>query len=175
MEETKDGDKESFEKLVLKHRKNAVGFAYGILKDIYMAEDIVQESFASIYINRHSYKSKNTFKTFLFAIIRNKCIDFIRKTKNYSAVNLDDISVLSTDLQPQELFQQKEELQHSIEVLNKLNEDYRIAFYLYEVEGFSYKEIAEIMHKSLPQIKITIYRARKKLREFLKEDIGYGN
>ncbi|MBB6630339.1 sigma-70 family RNA polymerase sigma factor [Clostridium algidicarnis] len=72
-------------------------------------------------------------------------------------------------------FSKKEELQHSIEVLNKLNEDYRIAFYLYEVEGFSYKEIAEIMHKSLPQIKITIYRARKKLREFLKEDIGYGN
>lgn len=175
MQETKQGDKESFEKLVLKHRKNAVGFAYGILKDTYMAEDIVQESFASIYIHRHKYKTKNTFKTFLFAVIRNKCIDFIRKNKNYSSINLDDTSILDTELQPQELFEQKEDLQYSIQLLNKLKQDYRTAFYLYEVERFSYKEITEIMEKSLPQIKIIIYRARKKLQKLLKEDLEYEN
>lgn len=175
MEETKNGNKESFEKLVLKHRKNAVVFAYGILKDSYIAEDIVQESFASIYIHRYSYKSKYTFKTFLFAVIRNKCIDFIRKNKNYPSIDLDDTSILSSDLQPYELFQQKEDLQYLMQILNKLKHDYRIAFYLYEVDGFSYKEISEIMDKSLAQIKIIIYRARKKLHQFLKEDMEYEN
>lgn len=175
MEETKDGNKESFEKLVLKHRKNAIGFAYSFLKDTYIAEDIVQESFASIYIKRHEYKAKNTFKTFLFAVIRNKCIDILRKNKNYTYINVDDISICSVDFQPEELFEQKEEVLYSMKLLNKLNQDYRTAFYLYEVDGFSYKEIAEIMGKSLPQIKIIIYRSRKKLQKLVKEALEYEN
>lgn len=174
MEETKKGNKNSFEKLVLKHRRNAVGFAYGFLKDIHMAEDIVQESFASIYIHRHKYKPKNSFKTYLFAIVRNKSIDFIRKNKNYSSVNLEKIPILSTELEPYEILERKEEVSYSIELLNKLNQDYRTAFYLYEVDGFTYKEIGEIMDKSLAQVKIIIYRARRKIQKLVKE-VSYEN
>lgn len=175
MEQTKNGNKEAFEKLVLKYRENAIGFAFGFLKDIYLAEDIVQESFAIIYINRNKYKSKSTFKTYLFAVIRNKCIDYWRKNKNYYPINLEDVNLVSEELMPDELLEQKEDLKYSIELLNRLNDDYRTAIYLYEVYGFSYKEIGEIMDKSLPQIKIIIYRGRKKLQKFVKEGIEYEN
>lgn len=116
MEKTKDGNKEAFEKLVLKNRKDAIGFAYSYLKDIYISEDIVQESFASIYINRHSYKPKNTFKTFLFAVIRNRCIDFLRKNKNYTSISLNDIYIESKEPMPYEIVEREETMNHLIKI-----------------------------------------------------------
>ncbi len=106
MEETNRGNKEAFERLVLKHRKKAIGFAFSFLKDVHMAEDIVQESFAVIYINRSKYEPKNTFKTFLFTIIKNRCIDYWRKNKDYSPLNIDYIKLRSDKLMPDELLEQ---------------------------------------------------------------------
>ena len=57
MEQVKSGDKKAFEKLVLLHRKSAIGFAYRLIKDSYLSEDIVQESFAAVYINRNTLDS----------------------------------------------------------------------------------------------------------------------
>lgn len=171
MEQTKNGDKKAFEKFVLKHRTKAIGFAFNFLMDINIAEDIVQESFAAIYINRYRYKPKNTFKTFLFSVIRNKCIDFIRKNKHSNIVSLEDIDIASTAPTLYDLMEQKERLKYSAKLLGNLNDDYRTIFSLYEIDGFSYKEIAEIMGKSLPQIKIILYRARNKLKKYVKEDM----
>lgn len=106
MEQTKNGDSKDFEKLVLRHREKAIGFAFSLLTDVHMAEDIVQESFAAIYINRNRYKDKNTFKTFLFAVIRNKCIDFIRKNKDFNIVSLEDVNLVSTEPTLYELMEQ---------------------------------------------------------------------
>lgn len=171
MEQTKNGDTKAFEQLVLRHREKAIGFAFSFLTDAYMAEDIVQESFAAIYINRHRYKAKNTFKTFLFAVVRNKCIDFIRKNKDSNIVSLEDVNLVSTEPTLYDLIEQQERLKYSAKLLNSLKADYRTAFCLYEIYGFSYKEIAEIMDKSLPQIKIILYRARNKLQKYAEEDM----
>ncbi len=65
----------------------------------------------------------------------------------------------------------QERLKYSAKLLNSLKADYRTAFCLYEIYGFSYKEIAEIMDKSLPQIKIILYRARNKLQKYAEEDM----
>ena len=171
MDRVKNGDKKAFEQLVLKHRLKATGFAFTFIRDAYMAEDIVQESFASIYVNRGSYKSKNTFKTFLFAVIRNKCIDFIRKNKDSNIISSDDINIASSDLTPYESLEQQERLKYSLQLLDRLNYNYRMAFCLYEIYGFSYKEISEIMNKSLPQIKIILYRSRKNIQKYVKENM----
>lgn len=173
MKKVKNGDKKAFEKLVLLHRKSAVGFAYTLIKDSYLSEDLVQESFAAIYINRNTYKSKNSFKTFLFAIIRNKCIDYLRKNNRILSDNYDEIDLVSKELSPEQLIEHGEKLSYAKMLLDKLKPEYRTAFYLYEYDGFSYKEIAEIMAKSLPQVKIIIYRARNKIQKYVKEDMQY--
>jgi RNA polymerase sigma-70 factor (ECF subfamily) len=173
MEQVKGGNKKAFEELVLLYRKSAIGFAYRFIKDSYLAEDIVQESFASIYINRNRYKPKNSFKTFLFAIVRNRCIDFLRKNKDIISINYDDVDLISDELSPDLMLEHKQKLTYANKLLDKLKTDYRTAFYLYEYDGFSYKEIAEIMEKSLPQIKIIIYRARNKIQKYVKEDMQY--
>ncbi len=173
MEKVKNGDKRAYEEIVLKYRKNAVGFAYRFVKDSYLAEDIVQESFASIYIKRSSYKNKDSFKAFLYTVIRNRCIDYLRKAKNMQAINLDEMERSFAEVSLDELLVKKDELKCAKRILEGLSYEYRTVFWLYEYEGFSYKEIAGIMNKSLPQIKIMLYRARNKIQKYIKEDMQY--
>lgn len=171
MKNTKKGDKKSFEKLVLKYRKSAVGFSYSMIKDIHMSEDIVQESFAAIYIKRKSYKLKNSFKSFLFKIIKNRCIDYIRKNNKSSVSSYEQMDLISEEFSPYEVLEHSQKLTYAGKILNKLKLEYRNAVFLYEYYGFSYREIAEIMDKSLPQVKIIIYRARNKIRKYVEEDM----
>lgn len=65
-------------------------------------------------------------------------MELIIQQKNYYPINLEDANLKSEELMPDELLEQKENLKYSIELLNRLNEDYRMAIYLYEVHGFSY-------------------------------------
>ncbi|WP_102401720.1 RNA polymerase sigma factor [Haloimpatiens massiliensis] len=171
MRKFKDGDLESFEKIVIKYRKSAVAFSQSYVHDYYIAEDIVQESFGYIYVYKEKYNEKYKFKTYLFTIIRNKSIDYIRKK---STVPLSEIhnDISKDDTVESILNQEKRKMLK--DKIYELKDEYRNVIYLIDFEGFSYKEAAEIMGKNLMQIKILIYRARKKLRVSIeKERCGY--
>lgn len=163
----KAGDKESFEKLVIKYRNAAVDFSKSFVQDYYIAEDIAQESFADIYVYKERYDEKYKFKTYLFTIIKNKSIDYIRK--NHAVLvdeTFDSISIEGT-----EDIILKRELRKTVkEKVNELKDDYKTIIYLIDFEGFSYKDAAKIMGKNLVQTKILIYRARQKLKTLLKKE-----
>lgn len=163
-----NGDNESFERLIVMHRTKALSFAQRYVHDMYTAEDIVQESFADIYVYRERYKEKYSFKTYLYTIIRNKSIDFIRKNKNIF-VNENMESLEASNLE--EDFFKKEETSTVRNKINELKDDYRSIIYLIEYYNFTYEEAARIMGKNLGQIKVLVYRARKKLKTMLEREV----
>jgi RNA polymerase sigma factor, sigma-70 family len=168
MEKVRQNDKEAYEKIVVKHRKPAIQFANTYVKNREDAEDIVQECFVKIYINRMSYNTNYTFKTYLYTLIRNQCIDMIRKkqVKKTKETYLEaDFYMQET---PEKIMLSKEKREYFLMILNELNKEYGIALYLYTYEELSYKEIGKIMGKTTGQIKITIYRARKKIKKRYK-------
>lgn len=167
MEKVKDGDKDAYEVLVLKHRVSAINFANSFLMDIHTAEDIVQECFAKVYINRMEYKPSFTFKTYLFTIIRNKCIDHLRKLKRNAVLNLDEIGDIKHSETPEVLLSQRENMNKIFQNIKSLNDDYRTAIYLFAIEEMSYEKIAKVMQKSVFQVKVTLHRARKKLKSYM--------
>ncbi|MDF2674773.1 MAG: polymerase, sigma-24 subunit, subfamily [Clostridiales bacterium] len=161
------GDNESFEKIIIKHRARALSFAQRYVHDPYEAEDIVQESFADIYVYRERYKNTYSFKTYLFTIIRNKSIDYIRKSKNlYLYENYNEKSVVT----PEERYLEKEKNSLVRDMVNQLRDDYKTIIYLIEYYDFSYDDAAKIMGKNLGQIKVLVYRARKKLKTMLEKE-----
>jgi len=173
MERVKVGDQKAFEALVIRHRTKAVCFAYSFVSDLYEAEDIVQECFAGIYVNRMSYKPLCSFKTYLFTVIRNACIDYLRWAKKNFTVALDDIPDTPNpmaDVVPDDSFIKTERMAAIFRHLDSLPKDYRTALYLLAVDDMPYNEIAAIMRKSLPQVKIIIHRARKKLKNLCEGD-----
>jgi RNA polymerase sigma factor (sigma-70 family) len=167
MDNFQAGDHESFERLIVKHLHGAVLFAQKYVHDYHTAEDIAQESFADIYVNRHRYKDKYSFKTYLFTIIKNKSIDHLRKKISIPLESIKDLETITTE----ELVLDIEQKGVIRKALNNLKEDYRKVIYLFEFEGFSYEEISGIMGKNLGQIKILIYRARKKLKIILEKEV----
>ncbi|WP_425446495.1 RNA polymerase sigma factor [Dethiothermospora halolimnae] len=167
LEGFKSGNPKSFENLIIKYRQKGINFAKKYLHDYYLAEDIVQESFAEIYVYRDRYDPKYSFKSYLYSIIRNKSVDYIRK--NHS-IPVKEIS-LTTEDTPEKSFFNKDRKNTVIEKINQMKMDYRMAIYLVEYEELSYKEIAKIMNKNMTQVKILIYRARKKLKNLLEGEV----
>lgn len=162
------GDDESFEKLIIRHRAKALSFAQRYIHDCYMAEDIVQESFADIYVYKERYKNTYSFKTYLFTIIRNKSIDYVRKNKN---ILLGEYNNEKLETTPEEKYLENEKNNLIRDMINGLNDDYKTIIYLIEYYDFSYEEASKIMGKNLGQIKILVYRARRKLKTMLEREI----
>lgn len=160
MTELQNGDKQALNQLVITHRVQAIAFANSFVHDLQIAEDIVQECFIKVYLYRDNYKFTYTFKTYLFTLIRNKSIDDLRKTKTVQLTGKE----FSTSKSLEELYIDKEQRQKVFEILNGLQKDYKTALYLYAVQNMRYADIAKTMNKTVPQVKIIIYRARKKLK-----------
>ena len=175
MEQAKNGGKSAYEALVIKHRTNAINFAYSFIADLYEAEDIVQECFVRVYINRAEYKPLHTFKTYLFTVIRNACIDYLRQNKKSHTVNLDDVAELSDNIFPENSIVKSERMATIFKHIDRLPNDYKTALYLYAVDEMNYGEIAKVMRKSIPQVKIIIHRARKKLKKLCEGDDIFEN
>lgn len=168
MTRVQKGDQRAYEQLVLKHRAKAIAFANSFVLDPYTAEDIVQECFVKIYINRDAYRPAYAFNTYLFTVIRNSCIDYLRSMKTQQTLNSDTVPLISDQNTPEEIVSSGERTKHIFETLNQLQGDYRTALYLYAVADFSYKDIARTMNKTVPQIKILLFRARKKFKNQYK-------
>ncbi|SKC88274.1 RNA polymerase sigma factor [Maledivibacter halophilus] len=166
------GDKDAFERLIIKYRHKAISFSQRFIHDPFMAEDIVQDAFAYIYVYKDKYNSKYSFKTYLFTIIRNKSIDYIRKKRDTPLY--DDKSLISKGEALEDTIIKRDKANCVNRNLNKLKEDYKTAIHLIDYESFSYKEAAKIMGKSNAGIKVLIYRARKKLKSLIEKE-GYLN
>lgn len=72
---TAAGQKTVYEVLILRHRKAAEGYCLSLIRDEREAEDIVQDSFADIYVQREAYRDTFSFQAYLYAVIRHKASD----------------------------------------------------------------------------------------------------
>ena len=125
------------------------------------AKDAVQEVFVKYLEAENKFQRKASYKTWLLVLTRNYCYNRV-KSKDFNNYNLEE-KVFS------KIYEVDYETKITIkEALLQLNSDENELIYLREYEGYSYKEIAELTEQSLENIKIKIFRVRKKLREILK-------
>ena len=73
-----DGDKDKFKVLVEYYGANLIYFINGYVKNIFVAEDLMEETFCDLVYYKHRYKGKSSFKTYLFSIARNKAVDYLK-------------------------------------------------------------------------------------------------
>jgi RNA polymerase sigma factor (sigma-70 family) len=164
-----EGDQYAFEELVLKNKDNLIYFLKRYVSDIFICEDIAQDVFAFIYVYKEKYNFKNSFKTYIYAIGKNKAVDYIRKysrqalfsEENYK--NIDEEELIEKVVKGEEV-----KLLHS--TIKKLKIDYQRAIHLIDFEEMSYKETGVVMGKTVPQIKILIFRARRTLKNLLERE-----
>ncbi len=160
----KNGDVEAFEMLVKKYHNQAINIAYSLLGNQADGEDIAQESFIKIYRGIGGFKEESSFSTWLYRIVVNTAYDFLRR-KKHTPVSLDNLKY-SPSVPPQETeFLGSKELIN--DALAKIPFEYRAALILRELEGLSYKEIAETLKISIGTVESRISRGRAMLKDFL--------
>lgn len=155
-----DGDEFALEKLILRHREAALRQAVSILQDHALAEDIVQEAFARVYLLRHSYRADFAFTTYLSVLVRNLCIDQLRR-RRIAVAPLPETPEDSAEA----AYLQREKRIRLWNQLQALEEADRILLTGYALEDRSYRELAQQTGLSLPTVKIRLHRIRKQLRK----------
>lgn len=172
MIQVRDGNKAAYEILMKKYMSQAKTFAYKYVHDSFAAEDIVQESFADIYVQRFSFNRQFKFSTYLYSIIKNKSMNYLKKNRELPLSSFGEeteIPLLEQKLinfdTPENEYIKKAEYGELMSAIQRLNKDEKNMLYLYAVEERSYKEIAKKLSITVMNVKIKIFRARKKLRE----------
>ncbi|WP_139722050.1 sigma-70 family RNA polymerase sigma factor [Serinicoccus chungangensis] len=144
------------------------------------AEDLVQETYAKAFAAFHQYRPGTNLRAWMYRILTNSYINSYRKKQRQplqsDAAEVEDYQLAraashtSVGLRSAEA----EALDHLPDsdvtrALASIGEDFRMAVYLADVEGFSYKEIADIMDTPIGTVMSRLHRGRKQLRELLTD------
>ncbi len=162
------GDLGAFEELVRCHQERFFSFIYRMVGNQSDAEEVVQEAWVRAWQNLKKFKEKSSFKTWLFRIGMNLAINL--KTRGKKAEELNDLIPASPQDEPGEVYEMKRRELLVKEALAKLPTEQRTAIVLLIYEDMSYKEIAEVMGKSVRAVDSLLVRAKVKLREYLHNE-----
>lgn len=149
-----------YNECVDRHADGVYRFILKNIKDEHDAQDVVQDAFEKLWVNRKKLKAEKA-KSYLFTTAYHTMIDHIRKAKHVGSI--EDIPEKGSDT-----FNQYSDLKDILnEALNKLNEIQRSVILLRDYEGYSYQEIGEITGLNESQVKVYIYRARVFLKNYI--------
>ena len=149
-----------YNKAVNKFSDNVYRFILKNIKNEMRAQDIVQDSFEKLWINRKAVIFEKT-KSYLFTTAYRTMIDNIRKEKK---VNLTDNNAVFESIH-EDNYSDIQEVLH--EAVSNLPEIQRSVILLRDYEGYSYKDIADITNLNESQVKVYIYRARVYLKNYI--------
>ena len=157
------GDDDALEPLILRHRAPAEQYARSILKDGALAEDVVQEAFARVYLYRTAYRPEFTFRTWLMVMVRRLCIDQLRRRAR-AAVPIDQLPDIPTASAESACLEKLQRLE-LMDELSALREPDRTLLLGFALEGRSYQALAKETGLSTAQVRVRLHRLRKRLRE----------
>ena len=173
------GDANAFETLVLEYEKNVYNIALRMTGNSEDAADMTQEAFIKAYNSLQSFRGDSKFSVWLYRIVSNVCLDFLRSKNRRPTVSLsveDDngedtqLDVADESQSPELLLDRKLTRESVRRGLDSLPPDYRQILLLREIQGLSYDEIAQALGLEVGTVKSRIFRARKRLCNFLIDD-----
>lgn len=159
----------NFEEMYQRFFKDVYLFVFSISKDRQIAEDITQETFFKALKEIKHFRGDCSVKSWLCQIAKNLYISQMRKKNMISIEDMDVVpnQVSGTNIECEYI--QKEGTLSIYKVLHLLDEPYKEIFLLRTLGNLSFKEIADIFHKTESWARVTYHRARLKIQESLEQ------
>jgi len=172
----KSGDYQAFDLLVLKYQSRLISTAFKFVKDVQIAEDIVQDSFIKAFNALESFREDSSFYTWIYRITVNTSKNFLVSKKRKSELLNSDLSEeASYEVEPVETYSPEDLLQATqlkkviTETIDQLGEDTRTALTLRELDGLSYEQIADVVNCPVGTVRSRIFRGREMIDEAISQ------
>jgi RNA polymerase sigma-70 factor, ECF subfamily len=175
IEECRKGNLHYFRKLIEISSPFAFAVAFRMLGDESQATDIAQESMITIWKTIKKIRSADSFKTWLYRIVVNKCLDQLRKRKNNPEFNADEKTwtLISNKISEEPFIEmENKEIALIINLLTeKLSPKQKAVFVLSDLEEMSNEEISAITGMNRANIKANLHYARKRIGEMINKHL----
>ncbi len=168
-----NGNQASFETIVDKYIHRIIYFIFGFVKKFDVAEDLAQDVFVYLLVNKENYNFDYNLKTYLYMIAKCRAFNYLNKMKKLNELSFEDY-------QNSEEIEEIEEIEEKIfdnirdknlhEAIIKLKPKQARILYLAKIEELKIKEIAEILNLSENDVKISIHRGIRKLKKIIGEE-----
>ena len=174
------GDTTAFNELVIRYRQRAFAMIYNMVRNEQDAWDLAQDGFLKAWKNIGRFRGQSSFYTWLYRILMNVGIDWLRRKQIESGTEFDDtiglrgvepgaVTAPRAEMQPVERISDKEIRARIDAAIERLSPEHRAAIVMREIDGLEYSEIAEQMECSLGTVMSRLFYARKKLQTMLKD------
>lgn len=166
------GENAALEELVKAFSDSLVRYAYSLVKDPVIAEEIMEDCFAALYIKAPKLQSAAHLKRYLYRIAHNKSMDHLRRRHGH--VSFEDVDEVIGACDPQDNLLRKERDRTLYLCMQRLPRQYREILVLTYFDGFRADAISSILNLRIKQVYNLHARARIALRELLvKEGISH--
>jgi len=171
------GNKDNFKELVDLYIKLVTHIVYSMVNNNSEREDLCQEIFLKIFINLKSFKFKSKLSTWIGRIAYNECLNYYSRKKlniiedyHYDSVEKNQKEYYSELNKSKEIhliedLSKKEIVKFLQQEIEQLPLKYRTIILLYHIDDLSYKDIIEITNLSLSNLKVSLFRGRRIIRE----------
>lgn len=182
-----NGDQAAFRELYRRYHRKVYSIALAMVRNHEEAMDILQDSFVKVHRYLDRFEHNSSFYTWLYRLVKNQCIDHLRKNKRHRAAAYDEKIGEQSSLGPKterarlELSNpndprsevQRREIRAAVEAcLGELSEKHRTVIVLREIQGLSYEEMAQACECSKGTIMSRLFHARRKMQAALKQRLG---
>lgn len=169
------GDVAAFDRLIVKYRARIFGVVYHLTSNREDAADLAQDAFIKAFQSIHRFQGQSSFFTWLYRIAINATLSHLRKNRRRSFFSLEkmdhdepvsrEVIAALTDKSGAERDTYARELQEKLnEAMQKLSINHRTVVTLFEIDGLSHQEIAEIMHCSVGTVRSRLHYAKQLLQ-----------
>lgn len=164
------GDTSAFGYFVDTYQDMAITIAYRVCGNKQDAEDIVQNAFVKAFHNLHAFRSDSKFSTWFYRIVYNTAVTETRSSAyntEFVDYKITEVSDSYSDFDTMEMVEEKERLEIINKVMDSMPKDESLLLTLYYLEDNSVKDIVSITGLTESNIKVKLYRARKRFADMI--------
>ncbi len=177
IEQIKNGHLDAFDQLVTRYEGRVYTIAYRYMGNYADASDLAQEAFIKIYRSLGTFRGEASFLSWMYRLVTNVCLDELRRRGRAKTVSIEELMEnkkglimrreIANSRLPEDAVIRRELQQEVQNVLNLLSDEHRVIVVMRDIQGYSYDEIAQLLHCSLGTVKSRLNRARHILKEKL--------